>query len=290
MKKRIVQVFALVLVCAMLMPITAFADMGPKPSVTVTFTGAEDEIYYATLLSKCKSTGPAWAYDPNDRDSYQNIRGDQEIWQTFVDYQDADGYYFLQEFWECSQTEEFCWGYYPPSPFKILVYFPEHDWFVVSPIYERYAFDSYFTVDLSEWSVGQITAEKSYDYSQEMNSLVARILITILLEIVLALIWGYRKARLMALITGVNVVTQIALNVALNLSNYRQGHGGLFGLYLMLEFFVFVIEANLYYRVFPRLSPEHPGLGKRAVWYALAANVLSFAAGWIVIRAIPGIF
>ena len=45
---------------------------------------------------------------------------------------DEDGYYFLQFFEDCTETSKFTWGYYPPTKFKILIYFPEHDSFVVS--------------------------------------------------------------------------------------------------------------------------------------------------------------
>lgn len=43
-------------------PLTAAADMGPKPSVRVTFTGVGEESYYVTLLSQAKSTGPYHVY------------------------------------------------------------------------------------------------------------------------------------------------------------------------------------------------------------------------------------
>lgn len=64
MKRKI---FALLLCFAlvMAMPITAHADMGPKPSVRIEFTDIEGENYYGTLLSKSKSTGPASAWDGN---------------------------------------------------------------------------------------------------------------------------------------------------------------------------------------------------------------------------------
>ena len=78
------------------MPITARADMGPKPSVRIEFTGIEGETYYGTLLSKHKSTGPASAW--NGSPEYAHYKpGDEgyEIWHKFVEYQDTDGYYFL---------------------------------------------------------------------------------------------------------------------------------------------------------------------------------------------------
>ena len=145
MKRKI---FALLLcfVLVMAMPITAHADMGPKPSVRIEFTGIEGETYYGTLLSKSKSTGPASAWDGNPEYAYRHPEdADYDIWLKFVEYEDTDGYYFLQWFWECSENNQLNWTYYPPTSFKILLYFPETDTFYVSPIYERYAFDSYFT-------------------------------------------------------------------------------------------------------------------------------------------------
>lgn len=63
--------------------------------------GVEDEEYYATLLSESKSTGPASVYDGSYA-FYQEGDEEYEIWKRFVEYQDSDGFYFLQEFWvEC---------------------------------------------------------------------------------------------------------------------------------------------------------------------------------------------
>lgn len=56
--------FMAVCFMAFLSPMTAKADTGPKPSVTVTIDGVEEGVlYYATLLSEARSTGPATAYD-----------------------------------------------------------------------------------------------------------------------------------------------------------------------------------------------------------------------------------
>ena len=51
----------LLLVC--ILPGTASADIGPKPSVQIAFTGIEEQPYYGTLLSARRSTGPASAHD-----------------------------------------------------------------------------------------------------------------------------------------------------------------------------------------------------------------------------------
>ena len=95
----------------------------------------------------------------------------------------------------------------------MLCYFPETDTYAVSGIYERYAFDTYYKVDLSEGSV--LKAKKNYDYTWETISLVARIVITILLEMGLAMMFGYRHKKQLRFLAAVNIVTQILLNILL---------------------------------------------------------------------------
>ena len=289
MKRKL---FALLLcfILVMAMPITASADMGPKPSVRIEFTGIEGETYYGTLLSKHKSTGPASAWDGTPEYA-QYKPGDEsyEIWLKFAEYQDSDRYYFLQEWWDCSETNQLNWIYYPPSPFKILLYFPETDTFYVSPVYERYAFDSYFTVDLSDYDTDSITASKSYDYTWEIISLFARIVLTIALELAIALIFGYREKMVLALVTVVNIVTQVTLNVALNIINYNSGSMTFTFSYVLFEILVFTIEAIAYAALLKKFSSKEQKKGW-AIGYAFVANAASFAFGLWLAHVIPGIF
>ncbi len=275
-----------VLMVTGLFPMTARADIGPKPSVSVTMEGTEGKTYYATLLSRERSTGPATAYDG----SYARYTADDEgyeIWKKFVEYEDPDGFYFLQEFWDCTGKNAFRWGYYPPRVFKILLYFPEEDRFVTSGIYERYAFDSYYTFVPDEQGSGVVA--KDYDYSLEMLNLAVRIVLTILVELMVALLFGLRGKRQLLLLAGTNVVTQIGLNVLLNVINYNKGQYAFVFYYVLLEIFVLTIEAVIYAVI---LGKEKFGsVSKpRAISYAFVANVVSFAAGLWIARQVPGIF
>lgn len=284
---------AFILLCLLIMatifPLVASADIGPKPSIVVDFDGLDGKTYYVTLLSSVKSTGPHSTLDGNE--SYPRYgEGDDnyEVFLKFVEYQDADGYYFLQFFQDCTETHQFSWTYYPPREFKLLLYFPETDHFIVSDdIYERYAFDSYFIAAVSDAAIS--TVEKSYDYTSEMLSLIARIVLTIVAELAIALLFGFRERKLFRFITGVNVVTQIVLNVALNIINYRSGALAFLIFHFLLEVAVFAVEAILYTRYLRRLSPKEipgwkPGL------YALVANAASFALGLGLASWLPGVF
>ncbi len=274
----------------LLLPIAVSADTGPKPSVQVTFTGLGDEPCYATLLSKSRSTGPASVWSGKDDEIYHNnaYEFDRKIWDAFTGYQDPDGFYFLQWSWQVNETKEFRWGYYPPAEFKILLYFPEQDVFCSSGILERYAFDSYFTVNALDLTPEQpLNTAKSYNYTLEAISLVARIVITIALELGIAWLFGLRSKKELRLLLIVNVVTQVALNVALNLVNYNNGQQAFTGAYIGYELLVFVIEAAIYCVFLTRNRERRP---QECIAYAFVANLVSFLAGFGIAKLIPGIF
>lgn len=276
-------------------PVRVSADIGPKTSVTITVNGVEEgQVYYATLLSQYETNGPNSAYDGGYA-RYEQGEKDYEIWKKFVEYEDKDCYYFLQEFWTCSGSDAFRWGYYPPTPFKILLYFPEQEAFVVSNIYERYAFDTYYTVDLSGMDISAVSygepfgAEKSYDYTWELVSLGVRIVLTIVVELAVAFILGLRQKNQLKFLILCNVITQIVLNVLLNIVNYNKGPWAFTFYYVLWEFVVFAIEAVVYSMVLSRPSFGQV-LKHKAVLYALFANTVSFAAGLWLAHLIPGIF
>ena len=312
MKMRRFQAVFLLILCAAIItvgfPSAARADMGPKPSVRIHFENMGDELCYGTLLSKTKTTGPASVWDGieyrakhNENKSYSYAAFDYETWKVFAEYQDEDGYYFLQEGWKVSETKKIEWTYYPPQSFKILLYYPETQTFAVSGIYERYAFDTYYTVDMDGVHINEVRCEeangtpegleasRSYDYSQELISLAVRIVLTILIEMIIALLFGYRHKKQLLFLAGVNGGTQIVLNVLLNIINYKGGQLAFVLFYVLLEIAVFAIEAGFFYGRLGKM-----GNTKQPKWlavvYAFAANAASFGVGMMAAQWMPGIF
>lgn len=298
MKKRLLAYILMVLMLfSILPPETAFADSAPKPSVTIDFKGLEEETYYVTLLSEVKSRGP-W----NAEDEFKEWNGNKEAWEKFKAYEDIDGFYFLGCYGDCSENDRFIWSYIAPDRFKILVYFPEYDKLVVSEkIYERYAFDSYYTVHLSSEkimavekpesaaAIKEAEVVKSYDFTGEMISLLCRIVLTILIETAVAWLFGFRKKSQIQLIFITNVVTQTILNILLNVIHYKLGIVYFELNYIWMELVVFVIEGLIFSRY---LYPEDRQERKRVFpWlYAAAANSASFLLGMVLAKYIPGIF
>ena len=285
MKRKLAELILCMLVMFWILPVAASADIGPKPSVRISFENMGDEVCYGTLISRY-GTGPypAWDGDPERFRDY----GDQpEIWEAFASYEDPDGYRFLQFYVLCSESKTLNWTYYPPQNFKILLYYPEENQFEVSGIYDRYAFDSYFTVNLQDLHLENgsdlLIARSSYHYWPEVVSFLCRAAGTILLELGIAWLFRLRSREQIRVILLVNLVTQIGLNVLLNLVGFYRGPWAQIAAYVLLEIIVFAVEAGIYTHCFRR-NPAHPVTAGKCIGYALAANLGSFLVGrWISI-------
>ncbi|HHW90231.1 MAG TPA: hypothetical protein GX745_04930 [Clostridiales bacterium] len=272
-----------------------YADMGPKPKVVLSFSGLEDRTYYVTLLSKKRSTGPYRAYDENyEEEKYLHIISDlseeqkEAIGEKFYNYIDDDGFYFLQYIVECKNNQSFEWGYYPPYEFKILIYLPDADEFVSSgQSYTRYAFSSYYDVEVKDdgalVEIAQVT--KDYDYTKEILNLLVRIVLTIAIEIGLAFAFRYGTKKHLLVIGATNLITQIGLNVILNITNYARGALAFLAMFFLLELIIFAAEAIVYAITFQKIEKtqdKKPFNYLKPILYALAANALSFGIGFFI--------
>lgn len=289
MKKKML-FFLCVMFLMLLLPMDVSADIGPKPSITITFKGLEGQKYYAALLSEEKSVGPHDAYDgtnpyydKDNLDAYSNGEELYEIWKKFLTYEDADGFYFLQDFEEGNGDDTLRWGYYPPEVFKILLYFPEEDSFVVSDRYEKHDFDAYYTVHVENREIQSVSEDMRYGQLWKLGMLAMRMTLTVLIELGIALLFGFRKKKQLLLLVVTNIVTQLMLNAMLAAA-YECDFLWVFiympwmFIYFPLETLVFIVEAIIYDSLLPKYSTKSISR-KRIIGYALVANVISFVAG-----------
>ena len=296
MKKKFALAALMLFACLFALPIPAFADTGPKPSVVITFQNLKQKNCYVTLLTRESDVGGDCVYDPAAGN--KDVGDAPEVWQKFVDYKDTDGFYFLQSYRKLGADGTFQGGYYPPpKEFKILMYFPDDGSFAVSPeSYRQYAFHSYYTVDASVLnkspvpSGAVIRARQSYNYAGEIWSFLARTAITIAVELLIALPFGYRTKQQLGFLALVNVATQLILNILLNLVNYSQGGLMYLLVYILLELFVLSLEAVIYSHSMTLVKYAKPGQTLHPILYAFVANVASYAAGLALFLCIPEIF
>lgn len=311
----------------------ASADTGPKPSVRVTFENMGDELCYGTLLSKTPSTGPARAWDGTEDGKFYE-GADEAVWRAFTEFKDEDGFYFLQWFWRTDENKALNWTYYPPQTFKILLYYPDRATksgaadnsagastrdsettaasgaFCVSDVLKRYAFHSYYFVDMRNvqsetiGTIAKISVTQGYDYSAESLGFFVRFIVTLGVETLLALAFGLRTKRAFLTVLAANGVTQIALNLLLNVRLHFNNLYGVIPLYFFAELLVFVAEAALYCFILGKRknggengsADENGGKAaivyskKRLILYAFTANLISFCIGLPLAILLPAVF
>lgn len=281
-------------------PLEVHADMGPKASVTVEFENLNNDVY-VTLLSSKEYFGPAHVYDEEYYGSideawqiHKNIIS-KENFEKFINYEDVDGYLFLQQVWSITKDNNTLrWGYYPPGEFKILVLYPNEGKFASSDKQERYAFNSFFTVDMKDFSVANDQEVdplpeivKSYDYFGEIMGMVFRIILTLLVELTLAIFFFSKKSKIFKIIVIINVITQVILNVVLNIVYYYNGGLSYLLVYIPLELLVILIEALTYIIIFKSSKEEIAKPVFKAISYALIANIASFCLGIVLAMCLP---
>lgn len=281
MKKRFAAFMLCVLLIIPMLFVSASADTGPKPSVTINFKGLEGKTYYATLMSEEEGTGP-WYVEQ----TYQDYFGDEDIWNAFREYDDADGFYFINCFGDCTESDSFLWNYYPPETFKVLVYLPDSGEFIESGIYERYAFHTVYTMDVNGRDVKIV---KSAYHAQEIFTFSCRALLCLAIELLIALFFGLRAKKQLKVIFRTNLATQILLNAAVLGVWIQRGPWAMVLWYVLLEIAVFVIEGMIYALTL-RKRAKDPEKKIRPWLYSLTANASSLVLGFVVARFVPQIF
>lgn len=308
MKKKMLIIFIIAIHFIIAIPNFIYADTGPKPSIHINFVGLESEKYFVTLLSEGSSTGPFSHNDSNNSSLYDDADGYNNICTEFNKFIDADNYYFINFFQECTDTSEFSWTYYPPYKFKVLIYFPDKNCFVSSSIIERYAFDSYFTVYKNEFQIQKdkiyenaitygkntglsyMSINKTYDFKHELLSLIFRIIITLAIEIFIAFAFKYRTKKLLKIIVLTNIITQVLLNIALNIISFYHGNLAFVFCYVLLEVLVVIIEAIVYSIFFNKHNMLVKQIKFIPILYSIVSNAASFVVGMLIAVKLSSIF
>lgn len=299
MKKRWCSILTALL---LLLPLTAMpvsADVGPKPSVVVALEGLEGRTCWGTLLSQQEGTGPYGRF--YEEEAAEDPEEDRALRALLpLERMDSEGFHLLNFVKDCSDGE-FSWTYYPPHTYKIALWFPEEDALAVSGVYHRYAFDSYYRLDLSgvELMPGGIVEleaarlQRDYPYGASLLALAGRVALTLGAELLLALAFGLRTRQALKWVAVVNLATQLGLNLALELFTYCNGAlEGMMAIlalpvYLAAEAVVTLVELRIYQR---KLLGERGASGRRITAYTWTANLCSLLAGVLLSFRLPALF
>ena len=285
-KKRLISLLAC-FALALAVPFAAFADIGPKPEVTVQTTGLSGDCW-VTLLAEETVIGP---WHETEKGTVAAVEPEEApVLDAFDAFEDPDGYHFLQWFDRVQDASPATWSYMAPKHFKILFWFPESGSYAVTEKLDRYAYSAVYRVDFSCFDpaaggVQTVAAQRNYDYAGEALGLAARFVLTLAVELLIALPFGYLKRQYLRVLLIANLATQLALNLALNLTAYYSGSLAMWVFYPLYELAVFAVEAVVFRLAFkPEAGKGHP------VLYAFVANAASYAFGLWLGNVVPALF
>ena len=293
MIRNILRRISMVLILMAALGIYAFADFGPKPSVVVEFENAGDREYYVTLVAKEDKLGSPYSrVTAEDQPETDNIA----VWNRLVAFEDPDGMVFAGNVQKLTGDVAYVWGYYPPSEFRVLIYFPDTDSFVESSeILEQYAFDSYYQMDFNDLpenrndAVAAIPVTRKYNLLWQITAFLLRLAVTVAVECLLAVLFGFKGKRQMLLVLAVNCATQLAMNLLI-----LDESVGLFIFYVLqyalIEVGVILAEGLVYCLALPKLATPEQNRNIHPIAFAFFGNVASFSLGFLLSNWFPMLF
>ena len=270
MKRRLLRVAACLLLCLAALPLSASADTGPKPAVSITVVNAPAGGYYLDLLIT----------DPSD---YPNVNGedyDPALIRGLKSWE-GDGWYpALVEGTSAPLFGDLTPGadgahrfsYFGlPDTFRIAVSGPDGAQ-ATEEAFTRTVFYTRLTYDWQSNSITRATSPAGFYAVQFLSTLLP----TLVVEGLLLFAFGFRARRDWLVFLLTNLATQAGLHLWIGSGAMAAGSHPLYYLLLMVaEVPILLVELLVY--VF--LLKEH-GKGRRAL-YALCANAASYAAGFL---------
>ncbi|WP_418376159.1 hypothetical protein [Agathobaculum sp.] len=283
MKQRWTSVFCMFALLIVLLPVSARADMGPKPRITIQVKNPPSGSYYLDLLVPGEASDELfdnqdWNHlseTQMDAGIITNLRtaardaGGEGTWHlAMLDGTRAPMYGEIQ-----STDDTFRYGYHGvPDEFRIVI--ATKDGARLSFVQQRYRLWQEFTYDYAANTV--LTGNSWSDYAKQFLS---SLLPTLLIEGLLLIPFGFWDERNRRVFLCVNIATQLVLtavtgwSMAQGMTLYR------YFVFVPLEVAIWIAEAVIYRKTLRSERPSpHP------VCYALCANGLSMAATFFSIR------
>lgn len=289
--KKTVYLLIITLVLFLIMPITSInADIGPKPTldIEVVYKGNHD------LQIEFIRKGNINTSDLREFDEYFSY--DEVLFNFLVD-KDFEGYvsayiygaapYGIRKVTE-DNKEVFKATYLYPNNAKILIHDKTTNQIIITKEFSQKAFNAKVVIDLKDIldeevylepkvvSDTVILVKETHQLTLGISLLVLRIVLTIGIELFVLFLFRYKLKNSYLFVGLANLVTQITLSIILFIFVYTSGTLFYITMLILGELIVISAEA-IFYLIFLK---EHSK--KRAILYALIANLLTIAIGLLI--------
>ncbi len=276
MKKKsvsLVRAFPVLLLCLFCLIPTAYADMGPKPEVTITVVNAPEGELYLDLLTQGEPSHSYFSeeeesqYDPAILASLRSLEGDGWV----LAYSTGTG--GIPVFGDLTPQEGGVWRYYYiglPETFRVAAATAGQAQAAEAP-YTRDYFDSI----VYDWQTNTVTPATPRPL-RFLVRLASTLVPTLMVEGVLFWLFRFREKRSWLVFLAVNAATQVGLHLVfaglIPLAGFHPIHYAM--VFVPAELAICLVEALAY----ALLLKEQER--RRRVGYAVLANITSAVLGY----------
>lgn len=290
MKKRICIFLSVLVLFTCIFSISASADMGPKPQLTIKVDNPPQGLYYLDLLLPGDADGEKW--HPNVENDQENNSYDSSLFNVLKEYNEPGWHTGLVQgtgapMWGdiYSDSNSFHFRYFGlpgvGNKYKIIMVLSDGST-VVSEELTRKIYQEEITVSYSAETGIKVTHEKS-KFLMFIIQFLPTIAVTLIIEILLLLVFKISIKDNLVLVLITNILTNLGLNLILFFTNISSGYLSSFMLIIPLEIAIIIAECITYAVLMKSNSKV------RNVVYAIVANVSSAVLGFLILL-IPGIF
>lgn len=273
--KKYFAIMFIIIVASLCFPISASADMGPKPSIKIIISNPPTGEYYLDLLvdysgENLHKSSDGLKYNPEKIEILKTYRDgiwrpalltgtSTPLWGKLIG--NPDGNKMIHDF-----------GYMGvPDKFKIAILTDDNK-IIVSDEIKRSTFNTIVYYDFKTNLAAQKPAAISY-----LLQFLFTCTCTLLIEGIVLLLFRFNIKQNWKPFLIINLITQIFLNLIL--STVMLGNGLMLALilYIPLEMIITAVEIIC----FAKYLKQHSNT--RRIMFALTANVVSFFAGFVIV-------
>jgi hypothetical protein len=258
------------------LPITVSADCGPKPQLTIIVDNPPEEEYFLDLL--VHETGTSVNYLNKD-----TVYEPQKL--ELLKHYSQDGWYpgfvhgtSLPMFGDLvgvksGNTMVHTFGYVGlPDDYKIIIVTPEKNIVVSEPLHK----DTFQETIHYDYKTGKVT--QNILAVNLLFQFISTLIPTLLIEGLVLLLFGFSLRLNWIPFLSINVITQIFLTLTLGVALLTSGTFYAYLIFVPMEIIIILVERFAFMRYLKQHSERRRG------WYAVTANLLSAAAGLVLIN------
>lgn len=292
--KRLLCMIVLLAVMLSLCAVSASANAPLTPDIIITLDQPYEGDYLIAVLS---DRNAFYQYDEQWYNDYKSEYGVEDMWaavKKIRSTRDEDGYDYIADIDGFNKENRTTNVGYPYDTFKIALYYPDTDTLVKTKILVKEKYIHLYQLTLENKSIKNVqtkqdlnngvfrpavTTVRPYFQEQMFFQFLVCLAFNLVVEILIGLLFGYRKWKHILTIAVTNIITLILLTVSTILINPPVYDSVLSFPFAFFEIAVAAVEGTVYaiaFRHFNKSEKYSPWL---AVLYAFVANAFTYVVG-----------